>query len=182
MKKLFSALAMMVLLLSCSVSFAEVGVRLNGSPMGTATDINFVCGSATNSTITTDGSIYNINCSQYLAATGMANGGAVSMTTADTAVSISYTYTRKNIAALAAGASFQLGSLANGYAGQLLTIFITEVGSSGTWTLTPTTKTGFISIKFTAANDMAVLLYVNDTVGWVIISYDGSITITKSST
>lgn len=181
MKKMFSLLAIAGLLLSSTVSFASVGIRNNGTMIGTATDLNFGCGSGTNAVITADGSIYNINCSPNLNTTGVANGGAVSMTTLDSAVSIAYSYTRKAIASLASGGT-QTGTLANGYPGQMMTILITTVGSSGTWTLTPTTSTGWASLKFTAAKDLAVLLYVNDTVGWVVASYDGSITFNASAT
>jgi len=176
MKKLFLSLAILAVLLSCSVSFASVGVRLNGSFIGTASDINLVCGSGSNATVTPDGSIYNIGCSSSLAAAGIANGGATSMATSDTVVPTSYAYVRKAIN-LAAGNVAQTGTLANGIPGQILTMFITTVGASGQFTLTPATATGFTSVKFTAAKDLAVFLYVNDTLGWILLSYDGSITV-----
>lgn len=178
MKKFFLSLAIMSLLLSCSVSFASVGVRLNGTPMGQATDINFICGSGTNGAITADGSIYNIGCSAALAAAGTANGGATSMTTIQLAVPVSYTYVRKAIAALASG-PFQAGTMAAGIPGQIITVFITEVGTSGTYTITPTVSTGWATIKFTAAKDTATFLYVDDTAGWVILSSGGSVTVTQ---
>lgn len=176
MRKLFSLLAIAALLLSSTLSFASVGVRLNGTAVGSATDLNFVCGTGTNSSVTADGSIYNINCSSSLASTGVANGGAVSMATSDTAVPLAYSYIRKAIN-LAAGGVAQTGTLANGIPGEVKTIFITTVGASGVWTLTPTTATGFTSIKFTAAKDVASFMYVNDTVGWIILSFTGSITV-----
>lgn len=176
MKKLFSLLAMAALLLISNVAFASVGVRLNGAAVGSATDLNFVCGTGTSSAITVDGSIYNINCSSALAVTGMANGGAVSMATSDTVVPLAYAYIRKAIN-LAAGGVAQTGTLANGIPGEVKTIYITSVGASGTWTLTPATATGFATIKFAAAKDIATFLYVNDTVGWIILSYTGTITI-----
>lgn len=177
MRKLFSVLTLIIFILSCTLSFASVGVRLNGTMVGTATDINLVCGSGTNAVVTNDGSIYNLNCSPNLASVGIANGGATSMTTLDSVVPIAYSYVRKSISSLALG-SPQTGTLANGYPGQLLTIQISQVFSGGTFTLTPTTTTGFVSVKFTAAKDEVILLYVNDTIGWIILSYDGSITIT----
>lgn len=181
MRKIFSLLAILVLLLSSSNSFASVGVRLNGTTVGAATDLNFVCGSGTNGSITADGAIYNVNCSSTLQTTGVANGGAVSMATSDLAVPTSYAFVRKAIAALAAG-SFSAGTLANGIPGQVLTVFVTTVGASGTYTITPVTKTGVASVTLTAANDEVIFLYVNDTVGWVLLSYDGSVTVTKTAT
>lgn len=179
MRKVFSLLAIAVLLLSSTLSFASVGVRNNGTMVGEATDLNFGCGSGTNAVITADGSIYNINCSPNLNTTGVANGGVTSMTTTDSIVPIAYSLVRKTIASLASGGA-QTGTLANGYPGQMLSFFITTVGASGTFTLTPATSTGFTNLKFTAANDQAVLLYVNDTIGWILIGADGSITIGHS--
>jgi len=80
----------------------------------------------------------------FLIEAGAATGGYTSMTTSDTAVSVSYSYTKK---AIATDPAFQTGTLADGSKGKLLTIEITEVETAGdTWTLTPTTSTGFSSI------------------------------------
>lgn len=103
----------------------------------------------------------------FTLATGAPVGGATSMTSLDTAVSVAYSYVRK---AIASDPAFQNGTLANGTAGQLLTIFITEVQGSGTFTLTPTTKTGITSLVFDAPKDMVSLLYVDNTVGWILLS------------
>ena len=62
-------------------------------------------------------------------------------------------------------------TLANGYPGQLLVINLVVDGGDGT--LTPATKTGFATIIFADAGDQAVLLYVDDTVGWIIIGLSG---------
>lgn len=99
------------------------------------------------------------------------NGGTsgTSMTTAQTSVSTSYAYVRKAIAS-SANPGFDTGTLANGQPGQILTIQITEVGAGGDWTLTPTTKTGFVSLVFEAVGDLCTLLYVNDFIGWIVIS------------
>lgn len=176
MRNYFKVLAIFAMLLICSVSYASVGVRLNGAAVGTATDLNFVCGSGTSSIVTQDGSMYNINCSPNLAATGIANGGATSMVTTDSAVPTTYALVRKAIASLASGGT-QTGTLANGIPGQLLSFQITSVGASGTFTITPTTSTGWSTLKFTAQNDQVVLLYVSDTIGWILEGVDGSVTI-----
>jgi hypothetical protein len=63
-------------------------------------------------------------------------------------------------------------TLANGEEGQLLYIeLVTDGGGDGT--LTPTTKTGFVTIVFADAGDRAVLYYVDDTVGWIILGLSG---------
>lgn len=102
----------------------------------------------------------------FTLATGAPAGGSTSMTTGDTAVSTSFSYVRK---AIASDPAFSTGTLANGKPGQLLTIEITEVQGSGTWTLTPTTKTGFTSLLFEAVGDRVSLLYIDNTVGWIIV-------------
>ena len=112
----------------------------------------------------------------YLQAAGTVFGDATSMTTSDTAVPVTYAVVYKAIAAAAATDALA-GTLANGTPGQLLKIFITETVDSGVFTLTPTTKRGFASLGFNAANDEATLLYVNDTTGWILIS-STSVTVT----
>lgn len=177
MRKLFQApifVLMALCLVSCAVpSFASVGVKVNGVSYGTATDLNFGCGSGNSTVVSADNSTFNIQCSPNLATAGIGNSGAVSMTTSDSVVPVGYAFVRKAISNLGA----TTGTLANGIPGQIISLFITSVVGSGTWTLTPATATGFTSLKFTAAKDQAILLYVNDTVGWISLGVDGSVTI-----
>jgi hypothetical protein len=63
-------------------------------------------------------------------------------------------------------------TLANGKAGQLLTISLVSDGGDGT--LTPATCTGFATIVFADVKDTASLLYVDDTIGWVLVGYYGT--------
>ncbi len=63
-------------------------------------------------------------------------------------------------------------TLANGVAGQTLIINLT-VDGGGTGTLTPVTSTGWATIAFADAGDQAILLYIDDTVGWVILGAFG---------
>ena len=70
------------------------------------------------------------------------------------------------------GADAEALTLANGVPGQVITIALT-VDGGGTGTLTPATKSGFVSIAFADAGDIATLQYVNDTVGWVILGTAG---------
>ena len=70
------------------------------------------------------------------------------------------------------GADAEAGTLADGEPGQMLVINLVTDGG-GTMTLTPTTTTGFSTIAFADAGDQAVLFYVDDTAGWIIISVFG---------
>lgn len=70
------------------------------------------------------------------------------------------------------GADAEALTLANGVPGQVITIALV-VDGGGTGTLTPATKSGFVSIAFADAGDIATLQYVNDTVGWVILGTAG---------
>lgn len=63
-------------------------------------------------------------------------------------------------------------SLANGTAGQKKEI-IHEV-DGGSAVLTPTTKTGFTTITFTAVGDSCVLRYLA-TRGWMIVALNGAV-------
>ena len=63
-------------------------------------------------------------------------------------------------------------TLADGLPGQLLHIRL-AVDGGGDGTLTPTTKTGFATIVFADAGDQVILMYVDDTIGWIIFSAYG---------
>lgn len=153
----------MFALASVSPSFASVGIQVDGSLTGHATDINFVRGGTDYSD---NGSTFNVPIvGDNMLAAGTANGGATSMATTDTAVPTTYAYVRKAIGPTVGHA----GTLANGTPGQILTIFITSVSGSGTFVLTPTTKTGFTTLTFDAAKDQATLQYINSSVGWILI-------------
>lgn len=58
-------------------------------------------------------------------------------------------------------------TLANGEKGQVLTITLSD--ASPLLTLTPTTKTGFTSVKFSDTRDTVALRYLDDTAGWTIL-------------
>ena len=62
-------------------------------------------------------------------------------------------------------------TLADGFNGQILSISITA--AVGTGTLTPTTTTGFVDISFIAAGDTATLMFVDSTVGWIVLGTAG---------
>lgn len=70
------------------------------------------------------------------------------------------------------GADAEALTLANGVPGQGLIINL-AVDGGGTGTLTPATADGFSTIAFADAGDQAVLMYVDDTLGWKIISVFG---------
>lgn len=70
------------------------------------------------------------------------------------------------------GAGAEALTLANGVPGQTVIINLV-VDGGGDGTLTPATCTGFATIVFADAGDQAVLCYIDDTIGWVIISLTG---------
>lgn len=83
------------------------------------------------------------------------------------AIPVTHSYVAKTT-----GGDAEALTLANGVPGQIITIALV-VDGGGTGTLTPATKSGFVSIAFADAGDIASLLYVNDTVGWVILGTAG---------
>ena len=58
--------------------------------------------------------------------------------------------------------------LANGTPGQVISLIAIYREGSGTWIITPATKTGFSTITMDAVGEHATLLYVDDTLGWVL--------------
>lgn len=173
MKNFRAIIAMLLVLLVTSPSFAAVGIKKDGTLNTTATDLNFT---SIGNTITTDGSTATFN----LVLAGAKSGGVTSATSLTTAVSTSYSLIKKVITTNS-DAAFTAGTLADGIPGQILTIEV--IGSSptanttGNFTLTPTTKSGFTSIKMTALRDVVTLLWADNNTGWIIINAFGSVTI-----
>lgn len=166
MRKLFLVLAMCLLV--ASPSFASVGVKVDGTLIGTATDFNFE--GATN-TVTMNGSVASFN----LQLAGFANGGAVSMATNETTISQSYALIRKAIAAGTSSPSYKTGTLPDGKPGQIIEFRVTTVGASGIFTITPSTSTTVHSVAFDAAGEYATFLFLNSTAGWVVLDSNATV-------
>jgi hypothetical protein len=64
--------------------------------------------------------------------------------------------------------------LHDGVAGQTLSIIITSGNGGGTWVLTPDTSTGWTKLTFALKGQIATLVYVDDSIGWVIDSVGSS--------
>jgi hypothetical protein len=105
----------------------------------------------------------------YMTTLGMqadgASNGSSMMVSGSTAVPTDAIVVNKYI-----GATAQAGTLANGVAGQILMIYISQCDTGATFVLTPTTKMGFSTLTFNAVLDQVTLLYVNDTIGWIMIN------------
>jgi len=65
-------------------------------------------------------------------------------------------------------------TLQNGTSGQVLVLVIKSLMTSGTWIVTPTTCTGFTSLTFDTKGDLVSLLYVDDTIGWIVTGNSGA--------
>ena len=63
-------------------------------------------------------------------------------------------------------------TLANGIPGQSVVINLSTDGG-GDGTLTPVTATNWATIVFADAGDQANLLYIDDTIGWIIMGMNG---------
>jgi len=83
------------------------------------------------------------------------------------AIPVTHAYVAKTT-----GGDAEALTLANGVPGQVLVIDLTTDGG-GDGTLTPTTATGWATIVFADAGDKAILLYVDDVIGWIILSLVG---------
>lgn len=70
------------------------------------------------------------------------------------------------------GGDAEACTLADGSPGQVLVVHLTTDGG-GDATLTPASATGWATIVFADAGDQAVLLYVDDVVGWIILAVTG---------
>lgn len=175
MKKLFFAVIVIALLLSCSVSFASVGFKKDGENQGNAASIE-VNGGLTEF----DGNTVTIYSSGY-------KGGVTDVVTGkvtDIAGDDFLSYGVINFADHGTGVTSRSVAIANGEPGQMVTIILTAC--TGTFTLYITddqvadgymTKTGWDDIALNAALDSVTLLYIDDVSGWIIVGQN-SVTVT----
>jgi hypothetical protein len=109
----------------------------------------------------------------YVAAIGgPVDGGTVSaMVTGSTAIPVTYRYVTRVITTTVG----EVQTLADGSAGQLLTVLAISRMGSGTAIVTPTTKTGFTTVTLDAAFEYVTLLFIDTTKGWVIVATNGTV-------
>lgn len=99
---------------------------------------------------------------------GAATGALTTTSIADAlAIPVTHGYVAKTT-----GGDAEALTLADGSPGQVLIINLTTDGG-GDGTLTPATATGWATIVFADAGDQATLLYVDDTIGWIIWGLKG---------
>lgn len=83
------------------------------------------------------------------------------------AIPVTHSYVAKTT-----GADAEALTLADGVEGQVLTVSLVTDGG-GTGTLTPATKSGFVSVALADAGDTVTLRFVDATVGWVVVGAAG---------
>ena len=154
MKRIIVLSLLLMLAFAPVQSYAAFGYKSAGSPIGTVTDLNVGSGYQS-----FDGSTLTIGFM------GMIGGGVSKMSSAPTAIPLGYDIVRIT------GAS-QSCTLANGTAGQVLTLICVDY--TGTVTITPATSTGWKSATLGANGQTLTLLYYNSTYGWIVIGYNGA--------
>jgi hypothetical protein len=175
----FLGVLLAVLMLVPAIAFAEIQVENNSTNVGIVTKVNVIGANTTRSgeTATIDLSaqtgdrVYTgtLTFQSNLVAVGVANGGTSHMVSLSTAVPLTYSVVQKYVGSTVG----QAGTLANSKAGQILKIIAEDRVGSGTYILSPTTTTGYTSITFSAKGQFATLLYVSDSIGWIVIGYYG---------
>jgi hypothetical protein len=71
------------------------------------------------------------------------------------------------------GADAEALTLADGMPGQILVVSL-DTDGGGDGTLTPATATGWATVVFADVKDSVTFLYVDDTVGWIILGSKGT--------
>ena len=114
--------------------------------------------------------------------TSLVVGGRVNATltlasssTIITGTNVPYVLIRKNIGGAGPDNTGVGTELGNGLPGAELTIRVDSLTSGSSWIVTPATKTGWTKITFTAALQSANLLYVDDTIGWIVKGTTGTV-------
>jgi len=165
MKRIVAFLTITLCLFS-AVSFANVGWKDKGNNVGAITDIN------TSGALIPqyDGSTLTVARLGFAKGDSAASAYATiaSGATAITSTQLAYAIIKKDV-----GDGAEVGALANGTPGQMLTIICTSLNGSGTYTVTPVTKTGFTSFQLNTALDSITLLYFNDSIGWIVFGNNG---------
>ena len=64
-------------------------------------------------------------------------------------------------------------TIADGTVGQVLQIYSVDANTGTLTAATASTGTGWATIVFTDIGDRAVLMWVDDTIGWIILSLSG---------
>lgn len=101
------------------------------------------------------------------AAHAFVEAGGVAVAADVLAIPVTHRYVAKTT-----GGDAEALTLANGVPGQRLNIALV-VDGGGTGTLTPATCSGFDTIVFADAGDIADLEYVDDTTGWILVGTAG---------
>jgi hypothetical protein len=107
----------------------------------------------------------------YILHSGVAFGGEASVASTLTTIPLTYSIV-KYYESSSVG---QACTLANGSPGQLLTVIMIVKTGSNTIVVTPATKTGYTTVTLDTALDFVTLLYVDSTVGWIVIGGNGTL-------
>ena len=98
------------------------------------------------------------------------DGGTSTMVSGPNAIPVTYKTVHMDLT----NGNTITSTLANGTNGQVLTLDVTVNPSSAyVWTLTPATKTGYTTVTLTHVGSYVTLLYVNGTLGWVVVDSRG---------
>lgn len=104
----------------------------------------------------------------YLASLGTGlDGSSTTITTATTVIPLTYSIVKIS------GSSTKTCTLANGTAGQVLTIVLVDY-VTGTITISPATSTGWLSATMATDGYSITVRYIDSTYGWVMVGYSGS--------
>ena len=158
MKRIFLILILLCLLVSVSDVFASVAIYENGTYKGEATAIDIAAGGGVSTF--TNGERANLPITTNLLAIGLYNGSVTEVGTGLTALPSAYKAARVYMEA-------KTLTLANGIVGQVM--LIEGYGATANLVLTATTKTGWTTITLDTEGDSATLLYLDNTLGWMIV-------------
>lgn len=153
-KKMFSVLLILAVMFSPSIGFAATG----------------------DSNLTNLVASGNVTIQSTLITAGRINATTTlqsSSTNLKTA-SIAYAVILKRIGNGADSAG-EGGELRNGTPGQILSLIGIYREASGTFKITPATKTGFTSVSLGAIGTYVTFLYVDDTIGWIILGTNATV-------
>jgi hypothetical protein len=179
-------LFLMCLAFACQTAFAGHGTFEDGAYEGEAGSVN----ASTNLDSSTSGGVQTLTVTNSPVFTGDVTfrstmlavgrvGGASSISSSSTQIGdnlLAYSVILKSVGGGGGVDSTGVGTtLRDGTPGQMITFLIKGLQSGGSWVVTPTTKTGYTSFAMDTKGDMITLLFVDSTVGWIIVSNSGCV-------
>ena len=178
-EKFFIAIMAIISIIGCTLVYADMTDKATLGGQSTTNGVydwrvdsngNFIPGTTAQNNIGSSTNQVNTVYAGNFVSAGTSNG-SVSQVESVAALPLSYGVVVMPVMN-SVGAVY---TLANGVPGQVITFTVVNaVVGSDTDKITPATSTGFVSVTLTAVKQSVTLMFVNSSVGWIILGNAGA--------